>query len=311
MTVFTGRTVAEAIEVGLETLNVSRDDVDIEILEEGRGGVFGLGHKPAAVRISPRGQEIPPAEENAVPADEGIVEPLSTEIVEETRAPVEQAEVIMTEEEPQAQVEEVEITPVEEEPQAPGEGPEIVAVEEESPDVETLEPKAVEDLAVPDQEADQVIALCQDFLQNVLDLMGLKTEVEATVVPPDSSGREPTYLLNIEGADLGILIGRRGETLEAIQYLVRLTVNRHTHSWPRIEVDVEHYKERRESSLQRLAEAMADRAVRDGRTITLEAMPARERRLIHLALKDRNDVYTESVGEGDNRKVTIVPVETA
>ena len=297
MTVFTGRTVTEAIEIGLETLNVSRDDVDIEILEEGRGGVFGLGHKPASVRISLRGQ-----------ADALPEEPDGVPTVEETIAPeVEALSEEAVEVPPAAQP--VEAPPVEAEPPAPVEEAEVVAVEEISQETEPERLEQAEEPFVPLQETDEVIALCQDFLQNMLTLMGLKTEVEATIVPPDSPGREPTYLLNIEGEDLGILIGRRGETLEAIQYLVRLMVNRSTHNWPRIEVDVEHYKERRETSLQRLAETMAERAVRSGRTVTLEAMPARERRLIHLALKDRVDVYTESVGEGENRKVTIVPVE--
>ena len=138
--------------------------------------------------------------------------------------------------------------------------------------------------------------------------MGLRTTVEATIKEPDEYSRERSFILNIEGEDLGILIGRRGETLESIQYLVRLYANRNTHTWPRIEVDVEHYKERRIRSLERLAETMAERAVRSEHEVVMEAMPPRERRIVHLALRDREDVYTESIGEGENRKVTINPV---
>ena len=96
--------------------------------------------------------------------------------------------------------------------------------------------------------------------------------------------------------------------MDAIQYLARLVVNQHTHRWPHIEVDVEHYKQRRERSLMRLAESMADRAASERRTVVLEAMPARERRIVHMALRGRDDVVTKSIGEGENRKVTIAPV---
>ncbi len=152
----------------------------------------------------------------------------------------------------------------------------------------------------------EILAIARAFLQGLIERMDLKAQIEGTVMPPGSDGAVG-YYLNIAGDDLSLLIGRRGETLDAIQHLVRLVVNKYTHSWPPIEVDVEHYKRRREYSLRRLAETMAARAVSEKRTIVLEAMPARERRIIHLALNNRSDVFTESIGEGENRRVTIVP----
>ena len=284
MTEFTGRTIEEAIETGLTSLNLNRDEVEIEILEEGRTGVFGVGSRPATVRITPHGAEsahhtpvvqdmetetIAAAHDTAQTSDSGQTLVASTEVEE-------QAQKV----EPDTMEEKVEIA-------------------------ETVELPSEE--AVEITEEDEVLSISQDFLQNMLNLMGLKTQVETAIIEADENNRERTYSLNIEGEDLGILIGRRGETLDAIQYLVRLVVNRDLHNWPRIEVDVEHYKERRTLSLERLAITMADKAVRENHTVVLEAMPARERRLVHIALRNRDDVYTESVGEDDSRKVSIIP----
>jgi len=260
MNEYTGRTVSEAIAAGLKDLNLTAETAHIEVLDEGHSGVFGLGSRPAVVRIS---------------ALDAGPEPVAD-----------------TEQIPEAQ-------------------PAPEAVPEPEPEIESVpqaEPEpASESEPVLEDKDERVLTLSREFLQRMLDLMHLQTQVEATLQPPQLPEDDPVYYLNILGEDLGILIGRRGETLNAIQYLVRLYANRHLHYWPRIEIDVEGYKQRRIVSLQKLAHTMADRAARSGKTVVLEAMPARERRLIHLALRDRDDVYTESVGEGENRKVTIVP----
>ncbi len=107
--------------------------------------------------------------------------------------------------------------------------------------------------------------------------------------------------------DSGLLIGRRGETLNRLQFLVNLLVNRKLHRWPGLLVDVEHYRRRRDASLQDLARRMAERVIRTRQPITLEPMPAYERRIIHLALRDNSQVTTQSTGEGDSRKVVIYP----
>jgi spoIIIJ-associated protein len=111
----------------------------------------------------------------------------------------------------------------------------------------------------------------------------------------------------VRGAELSKLIGRRGETLAALQYLTRLITSRRIGRRAYLVVDVDGYKARREAMLRRLAFRMAAQAIQRGRTVSMEPMPPHERRIIHLTLKDNPDVLTESVGEGDNRKVTIVP----
>jgi spoIIIJ-associated protein len=284
MTEFAGRTVEEAIETGLATLNLNRDQVEIDILEEGRTGVFGVGSRPATVRITAR---------DSAPAPQTPAE----EDAEMETVSIDQDSDQTLDSTPDAVVS----TEVEKQTQQVGAATQAEAAET------AVEAELPPDGIVEMTEEEEVLAISQDFLQNMLNLMGLKTQVDATVVEPDENNREQTFLLNIEGEDLGILIGRRGETLESIQYLVRLVVNRYLHNWPRIEVDVEHYKERRTISLQRLANTMADKAVREHRTVVLEAMPARERRLVHIALRHREDVYTESIGEDENRKVSIIP----
>jgi spoIIIJ-associated protein len=135
--------------------------------------------------------------------------------------------------------------------------------------------------------------------------MGIKATLKTRKA---DSGGETSWVLDIQGQDLGMLIGRRGETLDALQYLTRLMVNHRLQRRSSLALDVESYKSRREVSLRRLAARMASQAKDLGRTVTLEPMPANERRIIHMALQEDKTVRTESVGEGDRRKVTIIPV---
>jgi spoIIIJ-associated protein len=114
--------------------------------------------------------------------------------------------------------------------------------------------------------------------------------------------------LDVLGDDLGILIGRRGETLRALQFITRLMVGKRLRTWARVNVDVEYYKARRDETLQDLAARMADRVRSTGEIVTLEAMPPRERRIIHLALRDDPYVTTKSHGEEGDRKVVLSPV---
>jgi spoIIIJ-associated protein len=122
-----------------------------------------------------------------------------------------------------------------------------------------------------------------------------------------NEGEQAPWVLQIRGRDLGVLIGRRGETLTALQYITRLIASRELQRRINIVLDVEGYKSRREEMLRRLAKRMADQAVQTDRTVVLEPMPPYERRIVHLALRDHPEVTTESIGEGDHRKVTIIP----
>ncbi len=185
-------------------------------------------------------------------------------------------------------------------------------VREEAPVAETptVAGETVTEEAAPEEgpaegvpEAVQEIAV--EVLEGLLQAMRIRGRVEPYVRPSEESGSSPVLVLNITGNDLGLLIGRRGETLNALQFITRLMVNRRLRGRANLVVDVEGYKVRREKALRQLAQRMAERVMRDGRTVALEPMPAYERRIVHLALRDHPAVTTYSVGEGDSRKVTI------
>jgi spoIIIJ-associated protein len=234
-----GKTVEEAIEQGLSALNLARQQVEIEVVNEGRSGVLGIGGEDALVRIV------------ALPEAKPQVEPKES-------------------------------------------------VTTEAPPTETGE----EPLA-PESELAQ---LANDILRELLDRMGIRAQITTRIAQDLSEeGEDPPLTLNIVGDDLGILIGRRGETLRALQYLTRLMLSRKLERWEPVVVDVESYRVRRRRLLRQLANRMAERVAFSKQRVVLEAMPAHERRIVHIALRDHPDVTTKSVGEGENRKVTINP----
>jgi spoIIIJ-associated protein len=153
-----------------------------------------------------------------------------------------------------------------------------------------------------------LLAVAQEITEDLIDLMGLQAAVRP-LDPPIAMepGEPPTVGVDIVGPDLGVLIGRRGDTLAQFQYLVTLLVNKRLGGFNRVVIDVGGYKRRREESLIGLADRMAERVAQMRRPLPLEAMPPNERRVIHLALRDHPEVYTESQGEGESRKVVIYP----
>jgi spoIIIJ-associated protein len=155
----------------------------------------------------------------------------------------------------------------------------------------------------PDETTDAAIAVATELLT----AMGFQVRVVPQAVSDDEDDGPPTIGVNVLGNDLGMLIGRRGEHLAQLQYLVNLLVNRRIGHWTRVSVDIEGYKRRREESLIGLAERVARQVARSGRPIQLEPMPANERRIVHLALRNDPEVMTESSGEGDMRRVAIQP----
>lgn len=152
----------------------------------------------------------------------------------------------------------------------------------------------------PPEEGVDVPSLAQEALGKLMGAMGITAMVhlKAGTGPPS---------LDIRGEDLGILIGRRGETLSALQYVVNLVVSRHLKARAGIVIDVEGYRQRRQEALQGLALRLAERVKATGRMMALEPMPPDERRIVHLTLRDDPEVVTESVGEGEARKVVISP----
>lgn len=154
-------------------------------------------------------------------------------------------------------------------------------------------------------------AMARKVLEALLSQMGVIASVDCQTKPQPGGGEGASEVitLDVSGDDLGILIGRRGQTLSSLQYVVRLIVAHQTQARVPIVIDVEGYKQRRYEALQALAHRMAEQVKARGRPFTLEPMLAYERRIIHLALADDPDVTTESVGEGETRKVVIMPRE--
>lgn len=155
------------------------------------------------------------------------------------------------------------------------------------------------------REPDQNTQIAIDVTTELLVAMGIQARVVPQEVLDDETESSPTIGVNVVGNDLGMLIGRRGDHLAQLQYLVNLLVTRRIGHWTRVSVDVEGYKRRREESLSGLAERVARQVARSGRPVQLEPMPANERRIVHLALRDDAEVMTESSGEGEMRRITI------
>ena len=159
----------------------------------------------------------------------------------------------------------------------------------------------VKPLLVPGEKAD-VVKVAKEVMEALIKFMRITADVFAT----QSATGELPVTLEIEGDDLGVLIGRRGQTLTSLQYIVRLIVAEKLKMWLPINVDVAGYKKRRYESLQNLALRLAEQVKRNRRLIMLEPMPADERRIIHLTLADHPDITTQSMGEGEVRKVAIL-----
>ncbi|MHB8646610.1 MAG: RNA-binding cell elongation regulator Jag/EloR [Thermomicrobiales bacterium] len=170
------------------------------------------------------------------------------------------------------------------------------------------EPEDVDDSRGNIEDHAALLAVAQEITEDLVDLMGLQAAVHPLDPPIEMEpGEPPTVGVDIVGPDLGVLIGRRGDTLQQFQYLVTLLVNKRVGGFNRVVVDVGGYKRRREEALLGLADRMAERVAQSHRPLPLEAMPPNERRVIHLALRDHPAVYTESQGEGEARKVVIYP----
>lgn len=271
----TGPDIEAAINKGIADLGVSRADVIVEIIDEPARGLLGLGAKPAKVRLTLI---------RAPKVAEPVPVPTSSPV-----APVEAPRV----ERPAA--------PTSPKPPAPsGSKPAARASHDDIDDAWQ------EDGVLSDSELAEDARVGAETLQELLGFL----QVDAKVIPSRAESEDDEaqhWTLEIQGRELGALIGRKGETLAALQYITRLIASRDLERRAHIVVDVEGYKARREALLKRLAKRMADQAVQRGRTVSLEPMPPHERRIIHLALRDNPNVTTESVGEGDRRKVTIVP----
>ena len=262
----TGKTEEEAIQNALRQLGLDRDDVSVEILERAKSGFLGLGSCPAKVRVS-----YGPEEEEEAPA------PPASEPQEERQE--ERPKPPKAEKKPRQE-------------RRPAETPAVPA--EKAP----AEPSApVVDLGeeVDDEKAQAI----RKFLSGLLEQMENTAEIHVYLL---EKGR---YKVILEGKNLGALIGRRGETLDAIQQLTSYAVNRSGGGRVRVQLDAENYREKREQSLQHLARKVAAKVTKYHRSVTLEPMNAYERHVIHTALQDVPGVTTYSTGTEPNRRVIV------
>ena len=265
----TGKTEEEAINSALAQLGMDRDDVSVEILERAKSGFLGMGAKPARVRVT-YGPDEAPMEEITAP-----VKPAVTEKKEEPKK-----------EQPRPQQLRKEQPKAKPQPKR----------EEKRPEPESRpEEPAVE---LPECRDDNALRIA-GFLTGLLEHMDSPAAVK---VYEEEKGR---YKVILEGQKLGALIGRRGETLDAIQQLTNYAVNSGKDKRIRVHVDAENYRARREASLESLAMKVAAKVKKYRRSVTLEAMNAYERHVIHAALQDVKGVTTYSVGTEPNRRVVV------
>jgi spoIIIJ-associated protein len=157
------------------------------------------------------------------------------------------------------------------------------------------------------EEDAQTAQVAREILEELLGKMSIPATVSPSWEGPEEEGAAPTLTLDVEGDDLSLLLGRKGETLAALQYVARLLAGKELSRNVNLVIDVAGFRRRRRDQLNRMADKCAEQARERGRTITLEPMPPDERRMIHLRLRDHPHVRTESTGEGTHRKVTIIP----
>ncbi len=269
-----GANVDAAIDAGLRRLGLARDQVAVTVIDEGSRGLLGIGSREAVVRLAPVPVAAPPARPVAPPPP-----PPARPAPPPVRP------------EPAARRAEPPAPP----PPAPVSAAPVADEEDEA-----AAPASADELA---EEQEAAVAVLSELLAK----MHVPARVSATQSEPDDLTGQRVNVIAIHGEDLTMLIGPRGETLDALQFLGRLMVAHQLHRRANFVVDVEGYRQRRVQALTRLAERMADKARQRGEPISLEPMTAYERRIIHMALRGAPDVYTESAGEGKQRRVRIYP----
>lgn len=286
----TGKTVEEAVAEGLAQLGITRAEAIVHVVEEPSGGLFGLlRRKQAVVDVSAEDsrEDLEKAVRQLV--SEAAAVPAETAEAEEAAEAAEPAEVKEPEE-----TEAEEAAPAETE--APAEETAEEAKKEEAD--EEAPAKAREERPFSSEEQNETAEEAKKFLAGVFKGMDLDVTMEKMV-------NEERILLNLRGKGLGILIGKHGQTLNALQYLTNLAAGRLYHHRYFVMLDVENYRSRREQTLTALAKRLAEKAKRTGESVELEPMEPGERRIIHLALQADPDIVTDSEGEGSGRHVVI------
>ena len=311
----TGRSEEDAITAALFQLGLDRDDVSVEVIERAKSGFLGFGSNPAKVRVSynevdgvprpitdepaveksaPKVGKPAPAEETVLPAAKPVMREIPTAKLEEKPAPVEEETILSAKPgmaPPRARQPRPERRERPRRENRLQEGDEVLIGSAPQP----REPVQMRPADPEDQRAGQICTF----------LTGLMEHLKVQAAPEIFITDEGNYKVVLQGQDLGAIIGRRGETLDAIQQLTSYTVNRGQSKRVRIHVDAEGYRAKREESLQRLAFKVAGKVVKYRKNMTLEPMNAYERHVIHTALQDYKGVTTYSTGVEPNRRTVV------
>ncbi len=261
-------TVEEALAQGLAQLGLPAEAVSVEVLDAGTRGLFGLGGRQVRVRLTVNPPGGPPS--RLAPA------------VEEQRAPSTAKPKGRAKREPASK-----------------------AASPRSKPARTAEARPARSAEPLPEGHDAVLESTEAIISKLLFHMGLEAQVSAHYGDVERDDRRP-IMVDIRGEDLGVLIGRRGEMLNAFQYVASLMVGKETGQFIHLVVDVEGHRDRRERQLRQLARRMAEQVIKSGRKLTLEPMTAAERRIIHIELREHPAVKTESNGEEPHRKITIL-----
>ncbi len=298
-----GKSIDLAIESALTQLGLDRDSVSVLVLQQAKAGFLGFGAQPAKVQVT---YEVPDPVVEKVP--EKPKSALGSASRSKPKAPVKKAEPVKPAPAPKAEPVKAEAPKPEKKMDAPKpekkpEAPKVKAPRPEKPKAEKKqEPKPekkVELAPYTPAEPGSVEEKIEVFLKGLLEHMDSKA------VPQCRKADANTYKVDLVGEDLGYLIGRRGDTLDAIQHLANYTINRDVEGHIRINVDAECYREKREDSLRRYARKKAQQVLKARRRTTLEPMNAYERHVIHAALQDMENITTHSTGVEPNRRVVI------
>ena len=299
--VTTGKTIDLAIEAALTQLGLDRDSVSVQVLAQAKAGFLGFGAAPAKVQVT---YEVPDPKPEPAPAPKSALGAASRS-KKPTPAPVKKPEAPKAEApkaEPKKEAPKAE--PKKEAPKAEPkkEAPKAPKVEkakaDKAPKKEAVKTPAQPKVYAP-AEPGSVEEKIETFIKGLLEHMG------SQAVPHAWKEEDNSYMVELVGDDLGYLIGRRGDTLDAIQHLANYSVNRDVEGHIRINVDAESYREKREDSLRRYAHKKAQQVLKAHRRTTLEPMNAYERHVIHATLQDTDRITTYSVGTEPNRRVVI------
>ncbi|MDU3191879.1 MAG: RNA-binding cell elongation regulator Jag/EloR [Finegoldia magna] len=301
-TVISAKTVEECVNKALDKLQANRNEVNIEVINEAKQGFLGLfGAKDAVVRVSLKDDVKEKGTgdfvKNILNSDSNSVE---TEQKEDTKVIEDKKIVEEVEETKSTEDDKEEIVEESVKPEKPVEAEEAKDTEEAVKSEETEEEQDTEPDVTIDRN-DELFITSKNFLKQMIEDMGIDCDIESR-----TEGNMIKFnIMCSEESDIGIIIGKRGETLDSLQYIVNLVTNRNSDTYIRVILDCNQYRSKRERSLQKLARRLADKAVQTGRDIKLEPMNPYERRIIHTYLQNDEKVNTFSQGNEPNRRVII------